>query len=389
MTNLLIKLFVKDAKNTKNKTVRYRYGTLASVTGVVLNFLLSFGKMLVGWLFSSISILADGINNLTDATSSIVTMIGFKISNRPADSEHPFGHERFEYISGLVVAFLVMILGLDLAKTSVGKIISPEPSIFGILPVAVLVVSIFVKLWMYLFNIKISRTIDSSSLKATATDCLNDVYATSAVLVSVIIAWTFDINLDGYMGLLVSIFILYSGVSLIKETLSPLLGRAPSAQFVSETMEKILSYDGVLGIHDLVVHDYGPNKRFASVHVETDYKCDIMESHDLTDRIERDFAKDGIHLVVHMDPIVTDDESVNELKKIVTDIVKGINERLSIHDFRAVVGPSHTNLIFDVATFADINIGEKELIEVISAKIKEKDEKYFAVINIDQHYVEI
>ena len=358
MTNLLIKLFIKDKNNVKNKAVRYRYGALASVVGVVLNFLLSFGKMLVGWLFSSISILADGINNLTDATSSIVTMIGFKMSHRPADKEHPFGHERFEYISGLVVAFLVMLLGVDLAKGSVGKIISPEPSIFGILPVAVLIVSILVKLWMYLFNTKISKIIDSSSIKATATDCINDVYATS-------------------------------GVSLIKETLSPLLGRAPSAQFVTETMEKILSYEGVLGIHDLVVHDYGPNKRFASVHVETDYKCDIMESHDLTDRIERDFAKDGIHLVVHMDPIVTDDESVIELKKMVTDIVKEINDRLSIHDFRAVVGPSHTNLIFDVATFADINIGEKELVDTISQKLKQIDKKFFAVINVDQHYIEI
>ncbi len=389
MTNLLIKLFIKGKNNVKNKAVRYRYGALASVVGVVLNFLLSFGKMLVGWLFSSISILADGINNLTDATSSIVTMIGFKMSHRPADKEHPFGHERFEYISGLVVAFLVMLLGVDLAKGSVGKIISPQPSIFGILPVAVLIVSILVKLWMYLFNTKISKIIDSSSIKATATDCINDVYATSAVLLSVIIAWVFKINLDGYMGLLVSIFILYSGVSLIKETLSPLLGRAPSAQFVTETMEKILSYEGVLGIHDLVVHDYGPNKRFASVHVETDYKCDIMESHDLTDRIERDFAKDGIHLVVHMDPIVTDDESVIELKKMVTDIVKEINDRLSIHDFRAVVGPSHTNLIFDVATFADINIGEKELVVTISQKLKQIDEKFFAVINVDQHYIEI
>ncbi len=389
MTNLLIKLFIKNADDVKNKSVRYRYGTLAAITGVVANILLSAGKMIIGWLFSSISILADGINNLTDATSSIVTMIGFKMSNRPADSEHPFGHERIEYISGLVVAFLVMILGIDLAKGSVAKIITPEPSNFGILPVAVLIISIFVKLWMYFFNIKISKLIDSSSIKATATDCINDVYATSAVLLSVIIAWVFKINLDGYMGLAVSIFILYSGVALIKETLNPLLGRAPSQQFVSETMGKILSYEGVLGIHDLVVHDYGPNKRFASVHVETDYKCDIMESHDLTDRIERDFAKNGVHLVVHMDPIVTDDETVTELKTMVTDIVKSINERLSIHDFRAVIGPEHTNLIFDVATFADMNINETQLIDTISQKLKAIDEKYFVVINIDQHYIEI
>lgn len=389
MTNLLIKLFIKNSNNVKDKTVRYHYGTLASITGIVANVLLSCGKMLVGWLFSSISIFADGINNLTDATSSIVTMIGFKMSNRPADNEHPFGHERIEYICGLVVAFLVMFLGVDLAKSSVSKIISPEPSIFGILPIVVLIISIFAKLWMYLFNLKISKLIDSASIRATATDCINDVYATSAVLLSVIIAWVFKINLDGYMGLLVSIFILYSGVSLIRETLSPLLGRAPSQQFVNETMEKILSYEGVLGIHDLVVHDYGPNKRFASVHVETDYKRDVMESHDLTDKIERDFAKNGIHLVVHMDPIVTDDESINELKTMVTDIVKSINERLSIHDFRAVIGPEHTNLIFDVATFANMNINEKQLTDTICEKIKEIDEKYFAVINVDQHYIDL
>ncbi len=387
MIDKMVKLFVKDYQNTTLPTVRARYAILAGVVGIISNLILFTMKLIVGTLFNSISVTADAVNNLTDAGSSIITLVGFKISSKPADDKHPYGHARAEYITGFIVSVVILLLGFELIKTSFQKVLKPEPIVFSYITIAVLVASILVKLWQGLFNKNLGKRINSTALIATGQDSMNDVITTASVLLATIFARLTGLNVDGYMGIAVAVFIIYSGVKLIFETLNPLLGLAPDAGFVSNIERKILSYDGVLGLHDLVVHSYGADRCFASVHVEVPANHDILESHDLIDVIERDvFTEQNVNLVIHMDPIVTDDESINNLKKQVKDIVTEIDPELSMHDFRVVVGKTHSNLIFDVMVPVAYKISDSEIRELIDAEIKKINPTFHSVITLDRKY---
>ncbi len=388
MIQLLVKWFVRDYQDTENPTVRARYGKLAGTVGILSNILLFALKFLAGLLFNSISVMADAINNLSDAASSVITLIGFKLSGKPADAKHPYGHARMEYITGLVISFVILWLGVQMIQSSIDKILHPEDVPFRFLTVWVLVLSILIKLWLGVFNKKIGKRIHSTALAATATDSLNDVIATSVVLLSVIISGFTGWQLDGYMGVLVAIFILISGIRLIGETINPLLGMAPDQELVQQIADKINSYDGVLGIHDLAVHNYGPGKCFASVHVEVAASRDILESHDIIDNIERDFMKEmGIHLVIHLDPVVIDDERANTLRQKIIEIVAEIDPTLSIHDFRVVFGTTHTNLIFDIAASYAVSMKDEELVYTVSEKVRALEGNYYAVIVVDRNCV--
>lgn len=386
MSNFLVRTFVKDYQNTSNSKVRNAYGKLAGVVGIVCNVLLFLMKIAVGTIFGSVSITADAINNLSDASSSIVSLMGFKMADKPADEEHPYGHGRFEYLSGLLVAVLIIVIGVELFRGSLDKILNPSKVEFSLITIGVLVFSIILKLWMALFNYQMGKKINSSTLKATGTDSRNDVIATTAVLVSAVASYFSGIELDGYMGIAVSIFIMYSGIGIVKETLNPLLGKAPDAEFVKEIRDKILTYPGVLGTHDLLVHDYGPGRLFASVHVEMAAEADPLESHEIIDTIERDFYADGLHLIVHFDPIVTTDDRVTNLRFWLSEQVCKIDENLSIHDVRIVPGVKQTNVIFDCVMPFDFNMTEDELKKKISSIVRENYPTYKCVITIDRSF---
>ncbi len=388
MTRLLLKLFVKEQSGPLTAEKRQRYGKVASSTGIVTNLLLFIMKVTVGLLFNSIAIVADAVNNLSDSSSSLITLIGFKMSSKPADVKHPYGHARSEYISGFIVSIVIVFLGLQLLLTSAEKIWSPDPVQFSWLSVIILTISILLKLWQGHFYRIIAKTIDSSALEATATDSMNDVVTTGAVLLSLFVAYFTGWQIDAHMGVLVAGFIIYSGIRSIIETLNPLLGAAPDEDLVCEIGDKIKSYEGVIGYHDLVVHNYGPDRCFASVHVEVPNTDDIMESHDLIDNIERDFIQElSIHLVIHLDPVVVDDALTNELRAVVAEIVKEIDSCLSMHDFRFVAGPTHSNLIFDVAVPPAYRLNDNELRESIDRKVKELNKNYYTVITIDRSYI--
>lgn len=388
MTRLLIKCFIKNPENITDHKVRESYGLLGSIVGIIANAILCLTKIGVGILFNSMSILADGLNNLSDAGSSIVTLIGFRLSSKPADEDHPYGHARIEYLSGLIVSFIILILGLELIRSSFDKIIHPEPLSFSLVMAIVLIFSIVIKLWLALFNKKLGKRIDSTTMLATAADSLNDVIATSAVLIALIIAKFTGWHLDGYMGVLVGCFVFYSGIQLIKETVNPLLGEAPSPELIQTVEKKLMSYPVICGFHDLVLHSYGPNRYFASVHAEVPANANLLHCHDIIDSIEKDFQKElGINLVIHLDPIVTDDALTNTLKAQIKTIVTTIDPSLSIHDFRLVSGPTHSNLIFDVAVPVAFPIKPKELAHMIDTKVKELNHTYYTVITIDTNYV--
>ncbi|HAQ40259.1 MAG TPA: cation-efflux pump [Clostridiales bacterium] len=388
MINFMIKNFIKDYENVKDPSVHEAYGKLGSMTGILANIILSISKIIIGAIFKSISITADGVNNLSDAGSSVITYIGFKISGKPADMDHPFGHARIEYLTGLAVGAIILILGVEMIKSSADKIINPEGAIFSWQVVVVLVISIVVKLWLSYFNSKLASIISSSTMKATAMDSRNDVITTTAVLVSVFIAKLTGLETDGYMGILVALFIIYSGISILKDILNPLLGEMPDPDFINNIERKILSYDGIINIHDLVVHNYGPNRYFATVHVEVDAKEDILKSHDMIDNIERDFAKDlNINLVIHLDPIIINDKEINQLRCMTGKIIKRIDSRFTMHDFRVVRGETHTNLIFDVVIPVDYEAKSNDITKEIEKAIKDENENYYAVITIDKNYV--
>lgn len=387
MTDFLIKHFVKDSENISNGRVREGYGRLSGVVGIACNVLLSGAKLCVGLIFNSISITADAANNLSDAMSSVVTLIGFKMSGKPADKEHPYGHERIEYVAGLIVSFLVLFMGFELVKTSLGKVLSPEKPALGGIAFAALGASVLVKLWMFAFNRRIGRKIDSAVIRATAQDSLSDAVATGAVLVSGIITYYSDFNLDGCMGVLVGLYILYAGVRLVKDTADLLLGAAPSAELTEKIQSKVLSYDGVDGIHDLIIHNYGPRRCFASVHVEVSARMDILVCHDIADNIERDFKSDmGIDLVVHLDPLITDDEAINAARCMLSEILAGIDSAITHHDFRMVKGTTHSNLIFDICVPADFYISDSELTDMIVSAVHAQNRSYECVITIDKNY---
>ncbi|NTV91087.1 MAG: cation transporter [Clostridiales bacterium] len=387
MTNILIRLFIKDYKNTSDFQVRGNYGKFASIMGIVSNFLLFILKITVGLLFNSISIVADAVNNLSDSGSSLVTLVGFRISEKPADREHPFGHARMEYVSGLIVSFVILVLGLQLVKSSIEKIIAAQTSTFSMISIVILVAAILIKIWQNRLYKKIGSLIDSITLMATSADSRNDVLATSAVLIATLLTKFTGINLDGYMGVVVALFIMISGVRLVMDTTSPLLGTAPSRDLVESINAKIMSYENIIGIHDLAVHNYGAAKCFASVHCEVPAEQDIMVSHDIIDNIERDFLNEkGIHLVIHLDPVVTSDARTNELKAKVQGIIKDISPMMTMHDFRVVWGISHSNLIFDVMVPYDFQYDDNELVRIISERIHKLGDTYYAVVIVDHNY---
>ncbi len=383
---MLAKLFIKDYKNVNEPKVRNAYGILATVVGLICNVILCAAKIAVGVLSKSMAILADGLNNFTDAGSSVVSMLGFRWANKPADKEHPFGHARYEYITGLIIAFIVLFLGFELIVSSVEKITAGEKTVATILMMAVLAFSVVVKFGMFFYYRSVSRKIGSGSLKAAGADSLNDCISTIAILVCTVITYFTGTELDGYVGIAVALFIVFNGIKLIKETMSPLLGEKPSPSLVKKISEEICAYVGVKGIHDLIVHNYGPNRYFASVHVEVDAKTDVLKSHELADTIEREFLEKGINLVIHMDPVIVDDERVNALKQIAVDALKNIDESLTLHDFRVVWGENRKNLIFDVVVPYDFRLTDKELISSIDEKIKETDPAAYPVISVDKDF---
>ena len=390
MTALLLKTFVKDYDKTDQSSVRTAYGKLAGFVGILCNIILFTSKILIGTFSGSVSITADAVNNLSDASSSIISLLGFKLAEKPADAEHPYGHGRYEYLSALSVAVLIIIIGFELFKSSIGKIINPSSVNFSLVLVVVLSLSIIMKLWMMIFNKKLGKKIKSDTLIATAQDSRNDVISTLAVLVAAVISALTDLELDGWIGLCVAIFILISGFSLIKNTLDPMLGKAPDAEFVKEIRNRIMSYEGVLGVHDLMIHDYGPCRQFASVHVEMAAEEDVLVSHDIIDNIEYDFAREmGLNLIVHYDPIITKNELVSNMRYEIQELVKTVNQNLSIHDLRVVPGISHTNLVFDCLADFDPEMTDAELKNKISNAVKTVHPEYNCVITIDRNYAPI
>lgn len=387
MTKLLVKLFIKDSENYSDKKVRTAYGVLSSITGIVLNLILAGAKYAAGIISGSISITADAINNLSDAGSSIVSFFGVKISAKPPDKDHPYGHGRVEYISAFIVSFFVLFMGVELLKDSVGKIINPEPVKFSFLSLAILIISILCKLWLGVFNKNLGKKINSAPMMAVMKDSFSDCLATGVAAVSIIVSAFSNINIDGYLGVVVAVFIFIAGFDILKETLGDILGRPPEAEFVEEITDKIMSYPHVCGVHDMIIHDYGPSCRFASVHAEVPSDEDIMELHDIIDGIERDIYNEyGMLTSIHMDPVVINDERINELKKITQDSVSRIDERLSIHDFRVVEGPSHTNLIFDVLLPSDMKCSNREICQKIEDELSKIDERFFCVITVDHAF---
>ena len=388
ITGFLARLFIKNHKDVENVKVREQFGRLGGIIGIIVNVFLFAAKFTVGTLSGSVSVVADAVNNLSDAGSSIISLMSFKMAAKPADNTHPFGHARIEYISSSIVAVVIMFIGFELIKTSIEKIIHPQPIDFSSIALTVLVLSIFVKLWLFYFNRRLGKRINSMIMQATAADSMADVMSTSAVFVSAVISRLTSINPDAYIGIAVAIFIIYSAIQILRETMNRILGQAPSEELIKRIESFILSYDGVIGIHDLVVHDYGPHNTFASVHVEVDANTDVLVSHDLIDNIEREISNEyNMNMVIHMDPIVTDDPFVNELQKMTEEVVSGIDNTLSIHDFRVVKGPTHYNLIFDVTVPFDCKICIKEITEQIKQRIHEKDKSLYAVVTIDRFYV--
>ena len=355
MTNLLLRLFVKDHRNTADPRVRAAIGSLSGTVGICCNALLFLMKLIVGTLTGSVSITADALNNLSDASGSILTLVGFRLADKPADEHHPYGHARAEYLSGLAVAVLILFIGFELVKSSVDKIFHPSPVTFSAPAAGVLVASIGVKLWMALFNRDLGKRIGSTTLAATSADSRNDCVATSAVLLAAIIEHTLDLRIDGYIGLGVAAFILYSGWNLAKDTISPLLGENADPELQEKIVDYIQAQPKVQGYHDLMVHDYGPGQRFASLHVEMDAREDPLECHELIDDMERECLNShNVHLVIHYDPVITDDPELRRLKEEVAALLRTRDRRLSLHDFRMVQGRRHMNLVFDVALPSDL-----------------------------------
>lgn len=388
MISLLSRLFIKNHKDYENPRVRQAYGTLCGAAGICLNILLFLGKYFAGTISGSIAIVADSFNNLSDAGSSLITLLGFRLAGKKPDPDHPYGHGRIEYISGLIVSFLILLMGFELAKSSIGKIISPEPIQAGWLPAAILVASICVKVYMFLYNRSVGRKIDSSAMLATATDSLSDSIATTVVLLSMIVAYFFRVNIDGWAGLLVALFILYAGYGAAKDTLAPLLGQAPDPELVQRVNEIVMAHPEVLGIHDLVVHDYGPGRKMVTLHTEVDGKGDFFTLHDAIDNIERELTREcGCHATIHMDPIESDNEEVLAMREKVARLVQRIDPAITIHDFRIVPGKTHTNVIFDAVVPAGLPMTEEAVAERIRLLVADAYPDFYAVVDIDQAYI--
>lgn len=391
MTDLLIKLFMSGAPGAGepiDARARTRYGFFASIVSIVCNVALCAAKAAVGLATGSVSIVADAVNNLSDASSNIVSLLGFKLASRPADTGHPYGHGRFEYLAGLAVAVLVCALGLELIKDSVGKIVHPEAAEFSLAVLVVLAGSMAVKFWMAGFNNRIGNIIDSETLHATAADSTNDVIATGAVLLCAMVGNVTGMSLDGWAGLGVGAFVCASGVGLVRDTVDPLLGQAPDPELVAQIRDRILAYPGVIGTHDLMVHDYGPGRVFASAHVEMPGEKDVYEAHEVLDDIEQDFKRDlGIIMTLHYDPIVTDDPEVRDMRHWIDLHVRSIDPRLSIHDLRCTPGSGHTNVIFDCVRPHDLGITDEELLARIQATVSGRYPNAVCKVTLDSSYV--
>lgn len=388
MTDFLVRHFIKDSDSVDDPDVRQKYGILGGVVGICCNLVLFLAKLLAGLFTSSISVMADAFNNLSDAGSSIVTVVGFKMANMPADDQHPFGHGRIEYISGLIVSMVIILMGFELGKSSVDKIFHPEDVLFSGFSLVILVLSIGVKLWMGLFNRNLGKRIGSAAMEAAAMDSISDVAATSAVALGMIVGHLSGIHIDGYVGLLVALFILYTGFTTARDTLNPLLGQAPDPELVEQIKKEVLSYDGIVGLHDLIVHNYGPGRFLISLHAEVPCDVDIIKIHDTIDNLERDMQrKFGCETVIHMDPIATDDEFSNSIKSKIGVLVKLIDPSLAIHDFRMVEGPTHTNLIFDVVVPHRFRLTDQQVVNSITNAVKALDETFEVVIHVDKGYL--
>ncbi len=385
MVTFLIRLFIHDRENIQSPQVRKQYGFLSGILGICLNLLLFACKFAAGLLCSSISIIADAFNNLSDAGSSIITMIGFRMAAQEADNDHPFGHGRLEYISGLIVSILILLMGAELVRTSIVRILHPQAADFTPYALGILTASILTKLYMYRYNKALSARLDSPALKATAADSLSDSLASFAVLASAIVSQLSGYDIDGWCGVLVGLFILHGGIEAAKDTISPLLGQAPDPDFIQKIKQIVQEYDDVLGIHDLIVHDYGPGRRMISLHAEVPAGGNILALHDTIDRIEKRLQTQ-LHCsaVIHMDPVMNEDQETLQCRQIVTDIVRQIDDTLSLHDFRIVKGAAYTNLIFDIVVPYKAPYTANELTERIEACLKAEDPSYHAVIQIDQ-----
>lgn len=388
MAELMLRLFVKDYQHVGKTEVRTRYGVLAGITGIVLNLCLFAGKLTAGLLTASISITADAFNNLSDAGSSVVTLVGFKMAGKPADSEHPFGHGRVEYLAALAISLAILLVGVELFKSSFDKILNPAPVEFRPLSVIILGAAILVKLWMAYFNRNLSKRIASSAMHAASVDSLTDVIATSTVLIGILVGHFFHLYLDPWLGLLVALFILYSGFNTAKDCLSPLLGQAPDPAFVEDIQKTVMAHSEVVGIHDLIVHDYGPGRCIVSLHAEVPASVNILEIHDVIDQVELELrGKFGCDTTIHMDPIALDDEETQSLRHRVESLVKEIDASITIHDFRMVKGVTHTNLIFDVLVPHRFRCDEREMAKQIRDRVHAIDERYFAVIRVEKAFL--
>ena len=389
MTELLVKIFIKDRDNISSPQVRGKYGILSGCVGIAVNVLLFVAKFLVGTVTNSIAITADAVNNLSDAGSCAVTVFGFHMSGKPADEEHPFGHGRIEYITAMVVSFIVLFMGFELGSQSIDKIRNPEDVTFNLVGAIVIGMSIFGKLWLALFNRKLGKKIDSPAMSAVVADSLSDIAATSVTLIALILSNFFpSLHIDGWLGIIVACFVLKAGYGIFKETLGALIGEPPTKETVTDIEEKIMSYEHVTGIHDLILHNYGPGRFFGSVHVEMPSDIDVLISHDIIDNIERDiYNETGIQLVIHYDPLEVDNERVKELRNVVSAIVRRLDEKLTIHDFRVVDGPSHTNLIFDVVVPHKFPMSSDDLMAEISSEIYKINPRFFTVMNIEHSFV--
>ena len=386
--DFIINKFLKKSDTENNSDIRHVYGTLSGGVGIFCNIVLFIFKLIAGVVSGAVSITADAFNNLSDAASSVVTLVGFRMAGKPADLEHPFGHGRIEYLSGIFVSFTIVIMGYELLKSSVSKIITPATIEFSVLPVLVLVVSILVKLWMAYFNFKLSKKINSKTIKATATDSISDCISTTAVLVGMILFGLFNLNVDGYIGCIVAILIIIAGIKTIKDTMQPLMGVLPDKEIVDEIYELVNQEEKIIGVHDMIIHDYGPGRRMVSLHAEVAYDIDMLEAHDMIDKVEKLLEeKLKFEATIHIDPVVIDDAELKQTRDMVKNIINNINPLWEIHDFRMVRGITHTNVLFDLVVSSKEMSKAKEIETEIKTKINRVNPHYYAVIKVEQGFV--
>lgn len=389
MIKLLAGIFIENNKDYKDQKVRSAYGYLCGIVGIVINILLFGGKFIAGFLSGSVAVTADAFNNLSDAGSSVISLIGFRLASQKPDPHHPFGHGRFEYIASLIISMVIIMMGFELGKDSVIKIINPAEVEYSALTFWVLGISILAKFYMFIYNRSIGKKIDSSTLKATATDSISDTVSTLAVLVSAILTVKFGILIDGWVGLAVAGFIMFAGISSAKETIDSLLGTPPDEEFCKSVEDIVLSHDGMIGIHDMIVHNYGPGRVFISLHAEVPSDGNFVDIHDTIDNIEHDIMREtGCLATIHMDPVDVRDELTNQMKAKVGEIISEIDEQITFHDFRMVSGPTHTNVIFDIVIPYNYKYSDEEIVSIIADKIHETNERFFAVIDVDKDFVD-